>query len=57
MKTVEVKIEGTISVPDEATDEQIQEAVEFAVGINGQMSLNNPVQMDLDWEQGSVEII
>ena len=43
-------------MPDEATDEQIEEAVEFAVGLNGQMESDNPVGMDLDWKEGSVEI-
>lgn len=56
MKEVEVEIRGTILVPDEATDEQIEEAVEFAVGLNGQMESDNPVGMDLDWKEGSVEI-
>ena len=56
MKEVSIRIEGTILVPEDATDEQITEAVEFAVGINGQMSLDNPVGMDLEWNDGSVEI-
>lgn len=43
-------------VPDEATDEQIVDAAEFAVGLNGQMEMDNPVGMDLEWKDGSVEI-
>ena len=53
---VEVRIEGVIEVDDNATEEQIQEAVEFAVGLNGQMAMDNPVGIDLDWDSGSVEI-
>ena len=53
---VEVRIEGVIEVDDNATEEQIQEAVEFAIGLNGQMAMDNPVGMDLDWDSGSVEI-
>lgn len=54
--TVNVRIEGTITVPDEATMDEIQEAVEFAVGLNGQMACENPVGYDLDWGKGDVEI-
>lgn len=54
---VEVRIEGVIEVDDNATEEQIQEAVEFAVGLNGQMALDNPVGYDLDWDSGDVEIM
>ena len=54
---VEVRIEGVIEVDDNATEEQIQEAVEFAVGLNGQMALDNPVGFDLDWDNGDVEIM
>lgn len=54
---VEVRIEGVIEVDDNATEEQIQEAVEFAVGLNGQMALDNPVGIDLDWDSGDVEIM
>lgn len=53
---VEVRIEGVIEVDDNATEEQIQEAVEFAVGLNGQMALDNPVGYDLEWDNGDVEI-
>ncbi len=53
---VEVRIEGVIEVDDNATEEQIQEAVEFAVGYCGQMSLDNPVGMDLEWDDCNVEI-
>lgn len=56
MKEVSIRIEGTILVPDEATDEQIVDAAEFAVGLNGQMEMDNPVGMDLEWKDGSVEI-
>lgn len=54
---VEVRIDGVIEVDDNATEEQIQEAVEFAVGLNGQMALDNPVGYDLDWDSGDVEIM
>ena len=53
---VEVRIDGVIEVDDNATEEQIQEAVEFAVGLNRQMALDNPVSYDLDWDSGDVEI-
>ena len=53
---VEVRIEGVIEVDDNATEEQIQEAVEFAVGYSGQMSLDNPIGMDLEWDDCDVEI-
>ena len=54
---VEVRIDGVIEVDDNATEEQIREAVEFAVGLNGQMALDNPVGYDLDWDSGDVEIM
>ena len=54
---VEVRIDGVIEVDDNATEEQIQEAVEFAIGLNGQMALDNPVGYDLDWDSGDVEIM
>jgi len=53
---VEVRIEGVIEVGDDATEEQIQEAVEFAVGYSGQMTMDNPVGMDLEWDDCDVEI-
>lgn len=53
---VEVRIEGVIDVSDDATEQEIQEAVEFAVGLNGQMAVDNPVGYDLEWDSGSVEI-
>lgn len=53
---VEVRIEGVIDVSDDATESEIQEAVEFAVGLNCQMSIDNPVGYDLEWDSGSVEI-
>jgi len=53
---VEVRIEGVIDVRDDATEQEIQEAVEFAVGLNGQMAVDNPVGYDLEWDNGSVEI-
>lgn len=53
---VEVHIEGVIDVNDDATEQEIQEAVEFAVGLNGQMAVDNPVGYDLEWDSGSVEI-
>ena len=53
---VEVRIEGVIEVDDDATEEQIQEAVEFAIGYNGQMAMDNPVGMDLEWDNCYVEI-
>lgn len=56
MKEVTIRIEGTMLVPDTATDAQIEEAVEFCVGLNGQIDLDNPVGMDLIWSNGSVEI-
>ena len=57
MKRISIRIEGTIEVPDEATTDNIQEAVEFAVGLNGTMSMDNPIGYDLDWTNGDVEII
>ena len=53
---VDVKIKGTIEVDDSATYEEIQEAVEFAVGLNGSMATDNPVGMDLEWTDGNVEV-
>ena len=57
MKRISIRIEGTIEVPDEATTDDIQEAVEFAVGLNGTMSMDNPIGYDLEWTDGEVEII
>ena len=56
MKEVSIRIEGTIIIPDDVTDEQINEAVEFSVGLNAQMEMDNPIGMDLEWKDGSVEI-
>ena len=53
---VNIKIKGTIEVDDDATYEEIQEAVEFAVGLNGSMAVDNPVGMDLEWVDGNVEV-
>ncbi|MBR6031357.1 MAG: hypothetical protein IKP36_05270 [Bacteroidaceae bacterium] len=53
---VEIRIEGVIEVDDNVTEEQIQEAVEFAVGLNGQMAIDNPVGYDIEWDKGDVEI-
>ena len=53
---VDVEIRGTIEVPDESTYEEVQEAVEFSVGLNGQMACGNPVGMDLEWTDGNVEV-
>ena len=57
MKEVTIRIEGTLQVPYDATESEIIEAVEFNVGINGQMSMDNPIGMDLVWSDGSVEIV
>lgn len=53
---VDIEIRGTIEVPDKSTYEEVQEAVEFAVGLNGQMACDNPVGMDLEWTDGNVEV-
>lgn len=53
---VDIEIRGTIEVPDESTYEEIQEAVEFAVGLNGQMACDNPVGDEIDWTYGNVEV-
>ena len=53
---VDIKIRGTIEVDDNATYGEIQEAVEFAVGLNGCMAVDNPVGMDLEWTDGNVEV-
>ena len=57
MKKINIRIKGTIEVPDEATTDDIQEAVEFAVGLNGTMKADNPIGYDLDWTDGEVEIV
>lgn len=49
MKVVYVMIRGSLLVPEEATDEQIYEAVRFSVGLNGQKATDNPVGDDLEW--------
>ena len=56
MKKIQIRLEGTIEVPDEATNDDIQEAVEFAVGLNGTMKTDNPIGSDLEWTDGEVEI-
>ena len=56
MKEVTVRIEGTLQVPEEATESEIIEAVEFNIGLNGQMELDNPIGMELEWIEGSVDI-
>ncbi|MBQ9638823.1 MAG: hypothetical protein IJV22_04630 [Bacteroidales bacterium] len=49
MKTIDVTISGRLLVPEEASYDEIYEAVRFNVGLNGQMSIDNPVGMDLEW--------
>ena len=51
---VEVRIEGVIEVDDNATEEQIQEAILFQLGI-GSMDVDNPVG-EPDWDDADVEI-
>lgn len=53
---VDIEIRGTIEVPNEATYEEIQEAVKFTVGLNGCMALDNPIEGDLEWVDGDVEV-
>ena len=51
---VEVRIDGVIEVDDDATEEQIQEAVLFQLGM-GSMDVDNPVG-EPDWDDADVEI-
>lgn len=52
---VEVRIEGSIEVDDNATEEQIEEAVLFQLGVGG-MKMDNPVG-EPDWNDADVEVI
>lgn len=54
MKKVRVQIDGYVSVPDEATKEQVEEAVNFQLGF-GSMSVENPVG-EPDWEWVDVDV-
>lgn len=55
MKTVEIKVR--ISIPDiDATDDEIQEFVEFSVGYGGGMSFSNPLVYE-SFDVEEVEII
>ena len=54
IKKVRVEIDGYVDVPEEATTEQIEEAVYFQMGLRA-MSANNPVG-EPDWEYADVEV-
>ena len=56
MKEVEVKIFGTLKVPDDADEDEIIEAIEFNVGLSGGMASDNSVSDYLDWVDGSVTV-
>ena len=43
MREVEVTIFGTLQVPDDADEDEIIEAIEFNIGLNGQMASDNSV--------------
>ena len=53
-KKIGVRIDGYIKVDDNVTEEQIEEAVYFSLGM-GSLSLDNPVG-DPDWDYADVEI-
>ncbi|MBR5950748.1 MAG: hypothetical protein IKZ87_04865 [Actinomycetaceae bacterium] len=52
MKSVKINIVGYIRVPDEATEKDIEEAVEFNVGLRCQIASENPVGDSPNWENG-----
>ena len=54
MREVEVSISGTLKVPDGADEDEIIEAIEFNIGLNGCISPGNPMMDDLDWVDGYV---
>ena len=54
MKTVEVEISGTIEVPEEATNEQIEEALRFQLAI-GPLGTDNPCG-EPDWLDADIDI-
>ena len=54
MREVEVSISGTLKVPDCADEDEIIEAIEFNIGLNGSIPSGNPVMDDLDWVDGYV---
>ncbi|MEW6691579.1 MAG: hypothetical protein AB1340_01940 [Pseudomonadota bacterium] len=52
-----VRVEFSVQVPDKVTDDQIEEWVEFELGVLGGMSGDNPLSdRDLEAESGSVRI-
>ena len=51
---VRVTIDGFIDVDDDATQEQIEDAVYFQLGIGG-MDADNPVG-DPDWSNADVDV-
>lgn len=53
-KKVRVKIDGFVDVPEEATTQQIEEAVYFQLAL-GPMSANNPVG-EPDWSNADVDV-
>ena len=56
MREVEVTIFGTLQVPDDADEDEIIEAIEFNIGLNGQMASDNSVGDYLDWVDGHVTV-
>ena len=56
MKEVEMRIFGTLKVPDGADEDEIIEAIEFNVGLSGSMASDNPVSDYLDWVDGCVTV-
>ena len=54
MKKVRVEIDGYVEVPEEATQKQIEEAVNFQLGL-GSMGADNPIG-EPDWDYADVEV-
>ena len=51
---VRVRIDGCVEVDDDATEDQIREAVMFQIGFGG-MAVDNPVG-EPDWEDADMEV-
>jgi len=55
LKMRNINVQFSVDVPDDATDEQIQEWLNFELGASGRMSMSNPCEGSIDADSFSVE--
>ena len=55
MKNIAFNVEGYIKVPDNATKEEIEEALRFYFEISDTMLADNPIDVDLADANGNIK--